>query len=251
MQMHAQNEKTTPEYWEEVHTSQPKLRLPSALLVSTQNLRRLLKAHIRPQMRVLEIGCAPGKQLAWVANVLQAKVAGVDFSRPGIEFSRQLFKALDIDGDLHCEDIFCSSFGADSFDVVYSTGVIEHFEKPEAIVRQHVRWLKKGGVALLAIPNYGGMYGKCQRYFDPENLLIHNLGIMSCQALARLAPLDLASEVEVFRAGRVDPWLINFHKKWPEPLGMALSCIFNGLGVVQPFDIPPLCPWLVLKLVRA
>lgn len=243
--------KTTREYWEAVHSTKARLRLPSGLLVSTQNLRRLLKAHIRPQMHVLEIGCAPGKQLAWVAKVLKAKVSGVDFSRWGIEFSRQLFKALDIEGDLRCEDILSSSFDAESFDVVYSTGVIEHFEKPEIIVRQHVKWLKKNGVALLAIPNYGGTYGKFQRYFDPENLLIHNLKIMSCDGLARLAPVDLTTEIEVFRAGRVDPWLINFHKKWPEPLAKALSYIFNGLGVVQPFDVAPLCPWLVLRLVRA
>jgi len=193
-------------------------------------------------MRVLEIGCAPAKQLAWVAKTLGAKVSGVDYSEPGIEFSRRLFESLGIDGDLRCEDIFSTTFSPGSFDFVYSVGVIEHFDDATWIVRQHVILLKPGSIALIIVPNYHDTYGKLQNY---------NLDIMTCRTLTQLIPTDLTREAMAFRAGRLDPWLINFHKKWPRLFAKVAFYFFNGIGVLQPVDISALCPWLVLKLIRS
>lgn len=248
--MKTNNEKTTKEYWESVNVVQPKLRLPSSLVVGTRNIQRVLKTYITPQMNVLEIGYAPGKTLAWVAKILKAKVAGVDYSESGVEFSKKLFTTLEIDGDLRCEDVFSTTFQPQSFDVVYSVGVIEHFEDPKPIVRQHVTLLKPGGTALIFIPDYKGIYGKLQSYFNPDNLLIHNLDIMTCQTLVELAPTDLTNEAATFRAGRINPGLISFEKKWPSLLARFTTYFLNGLGIIQPFDIYPICPFLVLKLVR-
>ena len=245
------NEKTTQKYWEDVHSSQPRLRLPSSLIISTRNLQRLLTTYVKQQMRVLEIGCAPGKQLAYVGKILRAKVSGIDFSERGINFSERLFEALSIEGDLRCENIFSTTFQPNSFDFVYSSGVIEHFDDPTAIVRRHIELLRPGGIALIVIPNYHGIYGRLQSYFDPENILIHNLNIMTSDALAKLAPADLIDEIHLFPYGRLNPWLINFDKKWPPIVAKAVYFFLNGIGMLQPFDIKILCPTIVLKLVRA
>ncbi|MEW5858706.1 MAG: class I SAM-dependent methyltransferase [Cyanobacteriota bacterium] len=249
--MKIENEKTTKEYWESVNVVQPKLRLPSSLVVGTRNIQRILTTYITPQMNVLEIGFAPGKTLAWVAKILKAKVAGVDYSESGVIFSKKLFNTLNIDADLRCEDVFSTTFQPQSFDIVYSVGVIEHFEDPKPIVRQHMTLLKPGGTALILIPDYNGIYGKIQSYFDPNNLLIHNLDIMTCQTLVELAPADLTNEVVAFRAGRINPGLISFEKKWPLLLAKLTTYSINGLGILQPFDISAICPFLVLKLVRS
>ncbi len=71
-------------------------------------------------MQILEIGCAPGKLLSWVAAVLKANVSGLDYSKPGMEFAAQLFNKLNLKGDLHCEDVFAQSFPDEYFAVVYS-----------------------------------------------------------------------------------------------------------------------------------
>jgi SAM-dependent methyltransferase len=226
------------------------MRLPSGLLVSTRNLQRLLKTHIKPGMQVLEIGCAPGKTLSWVAKDLQANVAGLDYSKRGIQLSRQLFRILDIDSDLRCEDVFATTFSPGSFDIVYSTGVIEHFEDPREIVRCHVMLLKPGGKALIMVPHYGGLYGRIQRRFDPENLSLHNLNIMNLSALKELSPEDMVSESSAYPAGRMSPWIISFNKKWPQIFAKSTYCFLNLVGLVQPFDIARLCPLLVLELRR-
>ena len=248
--MRTSDELTTREYWENSHTVSPKLRLPSSLLVSTRNLNRLLRREIRAGMEVLEIGCAPGKHLVWVTKVLGARTACVDYSRRGMEFARKLFDVLGVEGDLRCENVFSTTFSPEQFDVVYSVGVIEHFKDPRPIVRKHVELLKPGGKALLVIPHYGGVYGRFQQYFDPENLKIHNTDIMTVSKLADLAPRDLSGEVTAAAMGRISPWLISFEKKWPRVLAHAVRLCTNAVGLLQPFDIRPLCPFLVLSIVR-
>src|SRR5262249_36957710 len=150
-----------------LHSEQPRMRLPSPWLVSTRNQMRLLRRHIQPGMRVLEIGFAPGKILAWVASCLRARVSGLDYSAPGVETARKLFSILNLQADLRCEDASSTTFTPESLDLVYSAGVVEHFDDPRPIVRTHVELLRQGGTALISIPNYRGIYGKLQGYFHP------------------------------------------------------------------------------------
>lgn len=242
--------KTTKSYWDAAWQEEIRYRLPRNVTSSARNLQRLLRQRIKPGMRVLEIGFAPGKMLAWVAKILQAKVAGIDYSDRGFSMARRLFDVLHIDADLRHEDVFAATFDPGSFDVVYSNGVIEHFDDPTEMVRRHVVLLKPGGFALIAIPNYGGIYGRLQGFFDPGNLKIHNLDIMNPEALDRLAPLDLVSQVRTYPTGRISPWLINFDKRWPRLLALALSHMVNLAGLMQPLDWSPLCPMLMLELRR-
>lgn len=227
------------------------MRLPSSWIASTRDLKGLLRKHIRPEMRVLEIGFAPGKLLSFVSKILDAKVAGLDYSESGVQFARNLFGTLGIAGDLRCENVFTTTFLYATFDFVYSVGVIEHFDDPGQIVRCHVELLKPGGTALVLIPNYGGIYGHLQRWFDPRNLDIHNLHIMNCEALARLSPRDIVKETMTFRTGSINPWLVHFHKKWPPMVAKVTCLILNGVALLQPLSIPQLCPMIALQMVRA
>jgi len=244
------DELTTKGHWESAWAAPPRWKLPSPLFVTTRNMQRILRPAVRPGMRVLELGCAPGKILAWVAARLNASVAGLDYSERGITWARTLFDALHIPADLRCEDVFATTFAPASFDVVYSSGLIEHFDDPRAIVRTHVSLVKPGGTAIIAIPDYGGIYGRLQRWLDPENLAIHNLRIMSRDALMQLAPRDLSGAVRAYRAGRLSPWQLSLDRKLPAPLGRAASYALNGVGLLQPADIGPLCPLLVVEITR-
>lgn len=48
----------------------------------------------------------------------------------------------------------------DSFDLVYSSGLIEHFDDTAAVVAEHIRLLKPGGKLVLAVPNLEGVQGR-------------------------------------------------------------------------------------------
>jgi 2-polyprenyl-3-methyl-5-hydroxy-6-metoxy-1,4-benzoquinol methylase len=244
------NRKTTHVYWDSMYAGQSLPNLPSRLSVGSRNYHRLFKRYIHAGMKVLEIGCAPGKQLAYIGKRFKASIAGLDYSPNGISLSRALCARLRIPADLRCEDIFDTSFEPGSFDLVYSLGVIEHFQDPSLIVRRHLDLVKPGRICLLLIPNFGGVYGRLQNYFDPENLKIHNLDIMTCRAMRQLAPPDLSAEETVFPFGRMSPWLLNIDRKWPTLIAQTVNYLINGVGLIQPFDIKPICPTLVLQITR-
>jgi 2-polyprenyl-3-methyl-5-hydroxy-6-metoxy-1,4-benzoquinol methylase len=211
---------------------------------------RFLRKHVSAGQKYLEVGCAPGKMLSWVAAVLKADVAGLDFSERGLALTRTLFRALNLQGDLRYEDFFQHTFEPGTFDVVSSFGLIEHFDDPRDIVRRHVLLLKPGGLALIVIPNYMGIYGFLQQHFDRDNLALHNLEIMNRRILESLAPSDLVKSAKAYPEGRMSPWLVSFDSRWPRIIARSVSYAVNVLGLLQPFKIIRLCPFLVLEMVR-
>lgn len=243
--------KTTSGYWNRLYDKQSTPSLPSRFSVGSKNLKNLFHSYITPGMRVLEIGCAPGKQLGYIGLKLGASVSGIDYSEKGIDLSRRLFNKLNLKCDLRCENIFETTFTHNSFDVVYSLGVAEHFENPSNIIKRHIELVRPGGLALISIPHYGGIYGRLQKYFDSENLGIHNLEIMNSVALKKFVPVELSREIEVFPFGRISPWLVNIERKWPAPLSLFLSMLVNVIGLLQPMDIRSLCPLIVLKIIKS
>jgi len=63
----------------------------------------------------------------------------------------------------------------ESFDFVTSFGLIEHFDDPTLLVKEQIDLLKPNGMALITIPNYGGIYVSVQEWCDPENIALRNL----------------------------------------------------------------------------
>lgn len=243
------NPKTGKQYWDTAWSNGVRMRLPSGLFVSTRNIQRLLKKHVTPGMRYLEIGCAPGKMLAWVAKILKAEVCGIDYSERGMRTAVQLFDHLGISGDLRCEDVFNTSFHEDTFDFVFSSGVIEHFDDPRLLVEIHVKLLKPGGRALIAIPNLGGIYGHIQHFLDPDIMNLHNTEIMQLTALYDLAPIHMVEHVRSYAFGRPMAMFIP-GKHLRGFVARGITPLLNVIGQLQPFDVAFLCPLLVVEMTR-
>jgi 2-polyprenyl-3-methyl-5-hydroxy-6-metoxy-1,4-benzoquinol methylase len=240
--------KTEQAHWDAAWQLPIKPKLPSMLNVSVLNMSRLLRRHVRPGSRYIEIGCAPGKLLAWVASVLKAEVTGLDYSEPGIAKCRMLFEAMGLKVNLHHDDFFNHHLLPASFDVVCSFGVIEHFDDARPVVRRHLDLVKPGGVALVTIPNYGGLYGSLQRWFDGPNLACHNLEIMKPCALAALVDSSDVERVCAYPFGAMSPWLVSLDKRLPRFAAKFVSLAFNVLGLLQPITIEALAPLLVLEV---
>lgn len=108
--------------------------------------------------------------------------------------------------------------------------------------------VKPGGVALIAIPNYGGIYGSLQRWCDAPNLALHNLEIMNpCDLSALVDSLDVES-ARAYPFGTVSPWLVSFDKRLPRFVAKLVSLGINAMGLLQPLTIEALAPMLVLEV---
>ena len=242
--------KTEHAYWEAGSRLPIKARLPSRFNVAVLNLTRLLERHVRPGSHYIEIGCAPGKMLAWVASVLKAEVTGLDYSTAGIAKCRVLFDALGLKADLYHDDFFDHHLPPASFDIVASFGVVEHFDNARLVVQRHLNLVKPGGMALITVPNYGGVYGSLQRWCDGPNLLLHNLKIMNPRALTALVDSADVVSVRAYPFGAMSPWIVNLDKRLPHLVAKLVSLGVNAIGLFQPMTIEAFAPMLVLEVYK-
>ena len=96
--------------------------------------------------RLLEVGCGMGTDLLQFARS-GAKVTGVDLTPRSIETSRRHLELYEHKGDFALADAEQLPFADESFDVVYSNGVLHHTPDTARAVREIHRVLKPAGLA--------------------------------------------------------------------------------------------------------
>lgn len=122
----------------------------------------------------LELGCAPGRWLHYFAVEFGYKVSGIDNSRRGVEITRKNLELLNIDATLFIGDALIYLFPK-TFDVVFSLGLIEHFDPPSEIINKHLDLVNKSGYAIIGIPNLKhSLYFYLQRLMN-KKVLEHHL----------------------------------------------------------------------------
>jgi SAM-dependent methyltransferase len=122
-----------------------------------------VKTALRPEevqgKLVLDVGCGMGR-FAEVATRWGARVIGVDLSAAAevaaMNLAAREFVAFQADA-------FALPFAPESFDIIYSVGVLHHTPDCEAAVKSLEKYLKPGGI--LAVWLYSG-YSKWYRFSD-------------------------------------------------------------------------------------
>jgi SAM-dependent methyltransferase len=145
-------------------------------------------------IKVLEVGSAPGHNLIRLHQVLGYVPYGVDYSDTGVEVNRQVFAqyGLPAENVIHA-DFLSKDFHdryKDFFDVVVSAGFIEHFDDVGPIIKGHLDLLAPGGYLVVSVPNLRGLNERLQRFFDKSLLPMHNLHIMEKGHFAGLFDRD-------------------------------------------------------------
>lgn len=116
-------------------------------------LRRVLRRYILSDSTMLELGCGTSTLFISLAGEVK-KIVGLDISEAAVELSRKNAKLL---GVKNTEFVLgdCRSIPYENeFDLVWSNGLLEHFDDPLEIARQHYKAVRPGGVALMSVPYY-------------------------------------------------------------------------------------------------
>ncbi len=109
-------------------------------------------------LRVLEIGVGMGADyLEWLKAGAQA--TGVDLSTASIVRARQRCLMAGYQADLRVADAERLPFPDNSFDVVYSYGVMHHSPNAPQCVREALRVLKPGGQARIMVYHHPSLTG--------------------------------------------------------------------------------------------
>jgi SAM-dependent methyltransferase len=100
--------------------------------------------------RVLDAGCGTGYGAALFVEAGAKSVFAVDLDPFSISFSRRRFSHAAISfRRADCEHL---SLPARSFDLVFSSNMLEHLEHPEAFLETAFGALAAGGAAVIAVP---------------------------------------------------------------------------------------------------
>lgn len=159
------------------------------------------------QGEALEIGCAPGKWLAFMAKEFGLKPNGIEYSEAGMRATIRNFQLLGLaSGRIQTGDFFQIKPDR-QFDVVMSFGFIEHFSDADAVVDLHLQWLKPGGTLILGVPNFRGIYYFLQKLLDKNILDKHNLDVMCPEYFHHLAERHGLKPVVVRYIGSFEPSL--------------------------------------------
>lgn len=208
----------------------------------------MLRQKVEKGARYIEIGCAPGKFLAWVDVFCSSETSGLDYSSSGIKNCQDLFREMGLKVDLHQGDFFANELPKSSFEVVTSFGFVEHFDDPTLAIEKHIELLAPGGVALITIPNYGGVLGKLQKKCDPVNLALHNTSIMNPEALIEFVRAKNGVQCLSYYYGRPSLWLVNLERKMPAFIARFLQMTANFIGHLLPVRCGQFSPMIVLEV---
>jgi SAM-dependent methyltransferase len=101
-------------------------------------------------LRVLEIGCGLGTDGARFARA-GAAYTGVDLTEAAVSLARRRFEVEGLPGEFRVADGERLEFADESFDLVYSHGVLHHTPDAAAAVREVHRVLAPGGRAVVML----------------------------------------------------------------------------------------------------
>jgi SAM-dependent methyltransferase len=105
-------------------------------------------------LKVLEIGCGLGTDGAQFAKA-GADYTGVDLTEAAIELARKRFELFGLQGNFQVVDAEQLTFPDESFDLVYSHGVLHHTPDINASVHEIHRVIRPGGRAIVMLYHRG------------------------------------------------------------------------------------------------
>jgi SAM-dependent methyltransferase len=116
-------------------------------------LRRLLKGRLRPNARLLDVGCGTGATMEFLTSF--GKPVGVDVAAPALVFCRKRGVGPLIRSDAHSLAV-----ATGSVDVVVALDLFEHLAQDEEAVRECWRVCRAGGFLVFTVPAYDFLWSE-------------------------------------------------------------------------------------------
>lgn len=147
----------------------PKNQIQLAFRFHWEVFQEIIKNNKKKQNKVLEVGCGRGSLSSYFAQhgsectLLDSSVSVLEKAR--LVFKNNRHKALFIEGDANK-----LPFKENQFDIVFSIGLLEHFEAIKRPIEEQLKVLKKGGLLFGYIVPENKT--NIQRYFSWINLIL-------------------------------------------------------------------------------
>lgn len=176
------SDKAGEEYWTKVWEQKP---LPEPFKVSSFSVNNYpnkifhklfgeILSGDNKGKKLLEIGCGNSVFLPYMHQTFGFDVTGIDYSELGCSQAEAILKRDGVPGKVILADAFNPPEELlNSFDVVCSFGVAEHFTDTSDTLRNFARFLKPGGILLTVVPNFVGATGYLHKVLNRPVYDIH------------------------------------------------------------------------------
>lgn len=206
--------------------------------------RYIVQHSANQPVTILEAGCGNKWDQGDLLSDVNYILTGVDLDEAALERRKNVQKDLDeaIHGDLRQVE-----FESESFDVVFSSYVLEHISDTDRVMSKFVKWLKPGGLIILRIPDPGTVYGFASKVLPFWVHILYAKYIVGDENPGKdgNGPYPVVYEAVVSRAGisefaRTHELLIreelcdgylHVTKRHPYPLISKVSKLISGLSL--------------------
>jgi SAM-dependent methyltransferase len=132
-------------------------------------------------------------------------------------------------GELRQGDVYDLSFEK-KYDVVFSSGFIEHFTNFEEIIKTHCELVNESGYVFITTPNFAGfIQKKLHSIFDKENLNKHYLPSMNPNKWAEILKKQGFDIINMGYMGGFDFWVGDQKRSFSQRLIIKAIRIFLPL----------------------
>ena len=136
-----------------------------------------------PGKHAIEIGCVPGNFMVYLAKEFGYRVSGIDYS-DRLDYTRANLEFHGVPlGNLYQADFFAFKPPM-QFDLVFSSGFVEHFTDHVLVIQKHADIAKPGGLVVIMVPNLTHIHRLLCSTFDRPNFDSHVLTLMNRDTLA-------------------------------------------------------------------
>lgn len=225
--------KTEKEFWEHFWES---TALPSRIDPSFSNDRVIAETLKRwvpsgnKEKVALEVGCAPGKWMVFLAEELGYIPEGCEYVESAVRTTEKNLELCAVpNARVYHGDFLTADFEGRTFDLILSLGFIEHFSDPVEIIRRKLSLLNEGGYLAIGIPKFTGLNYHIARVVDEtldhKILPAHNLAIMDREYFRELPRILPLTPVFVDYIGGFEPALFDISRTpvWFKGIFHALS----------------------------
>jgi SAM-dependent methyltransferase len=124
---------------------------------TAENSAAYLLPHLKPNLRILDVGCGPGTITAGLAErVPQGRVTGIDAAPDVLEQTGELTAGRN-NLDFATGDVYALDYPDDTFCVVHAHQVLQHLSDPVRALAEMRRVTKPGGLIAVRDADYGAM----------------------------------------------------------------------------------------------
>lgn len=179
--------------------------------------------------------------LKWAADQ-GAVVYGLDISFPIVQETKKLFDSSTTKHGIIVSDLRHTAFADESFDYIYSMGTIEHFREFFQAIQECFRVLKKGGVAIIGVPNKYDPFLRPVLVSFLYKLNLYSYGYEKSFSIRRLECMleevgfCILNRIGIlFMPGALRMADLFLHAKWPKTTGLTAPLIWPFAYLYEKF----------------